>query len=71
MSDDQRPYWENAGREGYVKAMFASSSVGSHAMRRVWDTCLECADSMRIPGDARILELGCGDGTFANRILAP
>jgi SAM-dependent methyltransferase len=67
----QKSYWEETGHHGcYVDTRFASSGVGAHIMGREWHTAMEIADRLGISRSGRVLDVGCGDGSFSNRILA-
>jgi 2-polyprenyl-3-methyl-5-hydroxy-6-metoxy-1,4-benzoquinol methylase len=66
----QRAYWEQAGREGYTNAMYASATVQEHITRRVWSTAIEIGHRIGLGAQAHVLDLGCGDGAFANSFLA-
>lgn len=64
-------YWERAGEISYPQAMFTSNVVEAHVNRRLWAVALQIADTLGVPTDGYILDLGCGDGAFANQALAP
>jgi 2-polyprenyl-3-methyl-5-hydroxy-6-metoxy-1,4-benzoquinol methylase len=75
MSGDQAPsrpddYWDRAGEQGYGQAMYRSSDVESHVRGRVWRIAIDIAGTLGVPTDGHVLDLGCGDGAFANRMLA-
>jgi SAM-dependent methyltransferase len=63
-------YWDRAGEQGYGQLMFRSSDVESHVRGRLWRIALDIATALNVPADGHVLDLGCGDGAFANRILA-
>src|SRR5271155_4586297 len=63
-------YWDRAGEQGYGQAMYRSSDVESHVRGRVWRTAIDIAGVLGVPADGRVLDLGCGDGAFANQMLA-
>jgi ubiquinone/menaquinone biosynthesis C-methylase UbiE len=63
-------YWNRAGELGYGEAMYGSADVERHVRRRLWDVAVNIADQIGIPRDGRILDYGCGDGAFANEVLA-
>jgi SAM-dependent methyltransferase len=63
-------YWDRAGEQGYGQAMYRSSAVEAHVRGRVWQTAIDIADLLGVPADGRVLDLGCGDGAFTNRMLA-
>lgn len=70
IQDSQAPFWEEAGEASYHNAMFASAEVADHVMQRMWNICTDMAFEIGIkPGD-KIFDLGCGDGSFANRHLS-
>jgi SAM-dependent methyltransferase len=67
----QKLYWEEAGRHGYYGGTYyAFESVGSHITTRYWDTAMELADGLGMRAEHRVLDLGCGDGSFANQVLS-
>lgn len=68
--DRGRAYWEQAGSEGYGSRMYVSGSVEQHISGRMWRLLLEIAHAMGTPSSGAVLDMGCGDGTFANRVLA-
>jgi 2-polyprenyl-3-methyl-5-hydroxy-6-metoxy-1,4-benzoquinol methylase len=75
MSGDQPPsgpddYWDRAGEQGYGQAMYRSSDVESHVRGRLWQSVIDIAGALGVPADGHVLDLGCGDGAFANQILA-
>lgn len=71
MKDDNpRVFWERAGRDGYGRAMFSNASVEQHIRSTIWEAAIKTAKMLRLNSKSRILELGCGDGTFAATILA-
>ena len=63
-------YWDRAGEQGYGQAMYRSSDVESHVRGRVWQTAIDIAGALGVPEDGHVLDLGCGDGAFANQTLA-
>ena len=63
-------YWDRAGQQGYGQAMYRSSDVESHVRGRGWQTALDIAGKLGVPADGHVLDFGCGDGAFANQILA-
>jgi SAM-dependent methyltransferase len=63
-------YWDRAGEQGYGRAMYRSSDVESHVRGRLWRIALDIAATLGVPADGHVLDLGCGDGAFANQILA-
>lgn len=67
----QKTYWDSAGDAGYQEAMFKNTDVGSHIMGRIWNLAIDYSDALGVPRDGRVMDLGCGDGAFANTMLAP
>jgi SAM-dependent methyltransferase len=67
----QDRFWESAGRIGYGEALFRSKRVEAHVIGKQWQVALATARSIGIPDGGAVLELGCGDGGFAARVLAP
>lgn len=63
-------YWNRAGELSYGDAMYSSADVERHVRQRLWDVAVDIADEIGIPTDGRILDYGCGDGAFANGVLA-
>jgi len=63
-------YWEKAGEVSYSQAMYGSASVERHVRQRFWCVAVEIADRIGIPHDGQVLDYGCGDGAFANQVLA-
>jgi SAM-dependent methyltransferase len=63
-------YWNRAGELSYGEAMYGSADVERHVRQRLWDVAVNVADEIGIPPDGRILDYGCGDGAFANAVLA-
>jgi 2-polyprenyl-3-methyl-5-hydroxy-6-metoxy-1,4-benzoquinol methylase len=73
MKDDHiraAKYWERAGELGYAEAMFASEELAHHVSRRLWNIAIDIGKKLGLGNDARVLDLGCGDGAFANVALA-
>src|SRR5580692_5139829 len=75
MSGDPTPgksddYWDRAGALGYARAMFPSSDAEAHLRGRQWQAALDIAEELGVPADGHVLDLGCGDGAFANQKLA-
>ena len=66
-----RRYWEQAGEVGYGEKMYASGAVEAHIRGRLWARLIEIADGLGVERGASVLDLGCGDGQFANEMLAP
>jgi SAM-dependent methyltransferase len=73
---EQRPvsapdaYWRRAGEAGYARTMFVSDCVERHVNDRLWNAAIEIADALGVPYSGRVLDFGCGDGAFANAVLA-
>jgi cyclopropane fatty-acyl-phospholipid synthase-like methyltransferase len=67
---DPNTYWEKAGEVGYDEAMHVSQAVAQHILEKSWKTAITIADRLGVPSSARVLDLGCGDGDFANKVLA-
>jgi cyclopropane fatty-acyl-phospholipid synthase-like methyltransferase len=63
-------YWERAGEVGYAKAMYTSEEVAYRITRRLWNVAVDIGKEMELRESARVLDLGCGDGAFANLVLA-
>jgi SAM-dependent methyltransferase len=67
---NQKVFWEHAGSIGYDRAMFSSKAIASHILGKHWSEAIDIALAMGLDKDSRILELGCGDGTFSKNVLA-
>lgn len=63
-------FWEAAGRAGYDDALFRSPRVARHVLGRQWSESLATARAIGIEDAGSVLELGCGDGTFAIEVLS-
>lgn len=63
-------YWNRAGELSYAEAMYASADVERHVRLRLWNIAIEIAAAIGIPHGGHVLDFGCGDGAFANEILA-
>lgn len=63
-------YWERAGEVGYARAMYSSPDVATHVRYRLWREAIEIASAMGVAPAAHVLDFGCGDGAFANELLA-
>jgi SAM-dependent methyltransferase len=68
--EEQKKFWEHAGDIGYGNAVFSNAIVEKHIISKQWKTAIEVADSLNLNNQSRILELGCGDGTFADQVLS-
>lgn len=66
----QKAYWEKAGAHGYGNEMFASGVVERHVNDRLWQIAVDIGVDMGLGPQSYILDLGCGDGAFANKVLA-
>lgn len=66
---DQFIYWNNAGKKGYANTYYFNRKVEKHNLTQVWDRALEAAKETGLTKKSKILELGCGDGMFAIRVL--
>ena len=69
--ESQKSHWERAGEIGYEQAMFSDNRIARHIMGKHWRAAIESAGALGVKSDARVLELGCGDGAFADKVLAP
>lgn len=69
--EEQKNYWEQAGEIGYGKAMYSGAEVERHIVSMHWQALLEMASVIGLGPQSRILELGCGDGEFAEQALSP
>ena len=67
QADDR--YWDNAGDRGYAEAMYRSRDVEAHVRGKLWKLAIEIVETLGA-SDGRVLDLGCGDGAFANSMLA-
>lgn len=70
MVSSPEAYWERAGEVGYTKTMFADNDVEHHVNQRVWDMAISMSHELGASKESHIMDLGCGDGTFTNSILA-
>jgi len=66
----EKTYWDNAGDVGYENAMFKGSEAGRHMRNKMWGAALHFSRQLGVTSDARVMDLGCGDGFFANNMLA-
>lgn len=69
--DPQRYFWEQAGRIGYNNVIFSNQVVSNHIVGKQNAAALSVAKSIGLDEESRILELGCGDGEFAEYVLSP
>ena len=65
-----KAYWEEAGARGSDRQMFASTVVERHINQRLWDVAVEIGLHLGMSQQSDVLDLGCGDGSFANTVLA-
>jgi 2-polyprenyl-3-methyl-5-hydroxy-6-metoxy-1,4-benzoquinol methylase len=63
-------YWDRAGEQGYGQVMYRSADVELHIRGRLWRIALEIAATLGVRTDGHVLDLGCGDGAFANQMLS-
>jgi 2-polyprenyl-3-methyl-5-hydroxy-6-metoxy-1,4-benzoquinol methylase len=66
----QKAYWEQAGRAGYGNFMYSAAEVEQHVLQRMWAIAVAIGHELGLHAQAHVLDLGCGDGAFANRVLA-
>ncbi len=64
-------YWERAGQLGHADALFSSRALERHINVRIATIALSIARELGLDFSATVLELGCGDATFALDFLAP
>ncbi|SRR5258708_6614641 len=69
-SSEPMDYWERAGEVGYGAAMYRCAEVERHIRGRCWQAALDIADAIAVPPNGCVLDLGCGDGAFANSALS-
>lgn len=69
--ENQKGFWEYAGKIGYNSAMFANEPVAKHVKCKEWETVMHAAKQLDLHKDARVLELGSGDGVFSTCYLSP
>jgi 2-polyprenyl-3-methyl-5-hydroxy-6-metoxy-1,4-benzoquinol methylase len=55
---------------GYAEALYASDKTMKHILTKHWQAAVDIAKSLGLNENSDILELGCGDGKFADEILA-
>lgn len=67
---EQKIFWERAGVIGYGDAIFANRTVEKHIISKQWETVMNTARAIGLNPDSQVLELGCGDGVFAENVLA-
>jgi SAM-dependent methyltransferase len=66
----QRAYWEQAGKCTYCRQMYRSDLVADHIRSRSWKLALDFGIELGLTPQACVLDLGCGDGAFTNKVLA-
>ena len=67
---NQKEFWEYAGAIGYDKAQFSNTLVANHILSKQSHTAMRVAELLGLTKSAKVLELGCGDGTFAESTLS-
>ncbi len=68
--ENQKHFWEYAGNIGYSKAIFFNPTVGRHITTKQWQSVIYAAAYLGLDKDSRVIELGCGDGNFAENVLS-
>lgn len=63
-------YWEKAGELGYGEVMFKNREVERHVTGRLHQAAVDIGKQLGLNESSYVLDLGCGDGTFANHWLA-
>jgi 2-polyprenyl-3-methyl-5-hydroxy-6-metoxy-1,4-benzoquinol methylase len=66
----QKVYWEHPGEVSYAEAMFADAEVAWHLTGRRWQILVDIGIRLGLDAQSHVLDLGCGDGSFANAMLA-
>ncbi len=66
----EQNYWDRAGSSGYLAAIYKDTTVGSHITGRIWAEAVEFSARLGVQRNARVMDLGCGDGAFSNHMLA-
>jgi cyclopropane fatty-acyl-phospholipid synthase-like methyltransferase len=66
----QKAYWEHAGEVSYAEAMYADAEVARHLNDRLWQILVEIGIGLGLDAQSHVMDLGCGDGSFANAMLA-
>lgn len=67
---NQKQFWEEAGERGYDEAIYAGGKTMEHILAKHWQAAVDTAHCLGLKEDSKILELGCGDGEFADKVLA-
>jgi len=70
MQTKPEVYWERAGDVSYAQAMFSSTQVERHINGRLWQTMVDIGKQLGLNENSHVLDLGCGDGAFANLMLS-
>jgi cyclopropane fatty-acyl-phospholipid synthase-like methyltransferase len=68
--DKQYYYWNNAGKKGYCFTYYRNRKVEKHNLSQAWNAVMDAASKFDLNKNSTILELGCGDGEFANQVLS-
>lgn len=63
-------YWNKVGEAGYNSSVYKSKRVAARVSTHMGTLMLEASRSLGLGNQSKVLELGCGDGSFANDILA-
>ena len=66
----KKTYWDQAGDAGYLQAMYKSASVGDYITQRIWHEVVAMSARLGVDAQARVMDLGCGDGAFSNQKLS-
>ncbi len=67
---DQGCFWEYAGLVGYKRAIFSNELVANHIISKQCQTVVRVAELLKLNKNSIVIELGCGDGYFAENILS-
>ena len=70
LSQNSNDYWKKAGEVGYENTYFRNKLVSNHILGKSWKTAIDIANDIGATSSDCVLDLGCGDGSFANTILA-
>lgn len=68
--ESQKVFWEQAGEVGYDRAMFSDRELEDHIMTKHRKAAIALAEMLGLGKNSNVLELGCGDGRFADGYLA-
>lgn len=68
--ENQQEFWEQAGKTGYNNVIFSNSAVANHIVGKQNSAALSVAKRLGLDEKSRVLELGCGDGEFAENVLS-